>query len=55
MGEKLERLSNIPADEVDETIEDFKADPNYVSHEKTDNSDGTFTLEVTLKVPGNGG
>ena len=51
---KVERLTGVPANRVDATIAQYRADPNYISHTSTpeDSQKTTYTIEVTLRDTG---
>ena len=48
---RKEVLTGVPRARKDEVLALHKADPNYISHEITDDNGTTVTIEVVFRVP----
>jgi hypothetical protein len=45
----LQRLADVPADEVDTLVKLVEVDPRYIRHEVLRQPDGKFTIEAYLR------
>ena len=53
-GFKVEIVNQVPNEEVEQLVADYKLDPNYVSSKVSPDGDNTSSVEVTFRKPQSG-